>query len=67
MKFLILGWKYLFNPIYSPVDMLIVPIFVIAIFLNGAWWIITGAIIYTAISIYLTNKYFNSATIKEGD
>ena len=63
-KILFILWTYWFNPMYSPLDLLILPIFWILMILNSGWWFF-GVFLYLIISVYMTNKYFKSATLKE--
>ena len=63
-KFLLFLWTLILNPMYSPLDLLIIPVFWILIVVYGLWWFF-GMFVYLVISAYMTNKYFNSATLRE--
>jgi len=54
------------QPLYSPLDLVTVPIFWLLIgFINPLWFI--GLFGYLLLSAYITNSYFYEATLKEGD
>lgn len=54
------------KPLYSPLDLVIIPIFWLLIcFISPLWFI--GLFGYLVLSAYITDSYFHEATMKGGD